>query len=157
MRVTLPLVEVRVMVGAVTLPARASEIEASDLTVTEMLPSSLLASRTDEPAVVASKVMFLDVRSLPLVRTIPVSMAVNSREFSTLPPAAKSIEAVVFLALLETLALPAGVLTLVLAALVLPMVTSPVLEIAVNAAVESSLAPVETPVLPVRLRAVAAV
>ena len=72
------------MVGAVTWPARASEMEASDLTVTEILPSSLLASKTEEPAVVASKVMFLDVRSLPLVRTMPVSMAVNSREFNTL-------------------------------------------------------------------------
>ncbi len=116
------------MVGAVTCPATGSEIEASDLTVTDVPPMSLLAKDTEEPEVVASKVMFLAERSLPMVSTMPVSRAMNSRLFKTLPEGMKSRATVLFFALLETFALPRGVLTLTNRAFVLPMVTSPLLD-----------------------------
>lgn len=59
-------------------------------------------------------------------------------------------------ALSEMMELPAGVLTLTKRASVLPIVTSPELDCAFNVLVDRSLAALVTPVLPLRLMAVAA-
>lgn len=74
--------DIRVVVGALTLPAIASVISAFDLTVTEVPPVRVLAPRlTDDPACDASSVMSVAARLPPVVMTALLFVAVRLRVF----------------------------------------------------------------------------